>query len=398
MTNPDSARTALVVSYSKVASDPRVRRQIDWLLDAGWTLDTIGLDGRATDGVRSHYPLRPLHRWAQGRLGTLVTHLLLPARQRFRLLLTDRVPEAAVARIRAGDYGLVVFNEYEFAPWVGDSRDFTPDALQAQLHLDLHEYRNPLARRRTLGGRITANHYRWVRRHLAHPAFTSRTVVNVPIGRLYAREFGFPEPVPVRNAPLFVDQSPSLVDSDDIRLVFHGMPAWSRGFDQILDAMRVLPERFSMTFMLMPHADRIARLQAAIDAHPARDRMRIVPPAPMRAIAEHINEFDLEIIFYRPIEPNLELALPNKFFEAVQGRLGVIVGESPLMADIVRKYGNGVVVPGFEAVDLAAALDSLTAVDVTRMKEASSVAARELNAEVEGRAFLAAAGVRPTID
>ena len=159
--------------------------------------------------------------------------------------------------------------------------------------------------------------------------------------------------------------------------------------------MRVLPARFSMTFMLMPNPAVRARLQEQIDAHPARDRIRIVPPAPMRELAERINGYDLEIIFYRPLERNLEFALPNKFFEAVQGRLGVVVGESPAMAELVREHGIGVVVPGFEGTDLAAALDALTPDDVERIKAASHRAADVLNAEVEREAFLAAVGAAP---
>lgn len=383
-----ASRAALVLSYSDIESDPRVRRQIDWLTGDGWTVDTLGLGGHPSPDVRDHFVLAPPPRWVTGKLGTAISHRLVPARRRFRLLLTDRIPRALLERVRDGGYGAIVFNEYEFTPWVADPRDFTPAALRARLHLDIHEYRGRGRRRRTLGGWITGNHYRWMRRHIGHPAFTSRSAVNRPIGDMYAREFGFPSPVPVRNIPPFVDQAPSAVDADRIRLLFHGMASWQRGFTEILEAMRTLPPRFTMTFMLMPHPDRIARLQAAIDVHPARDRIEIVPPAPMREIAQRINGYDLEIIFYRPLETNLELALPNKFFEAVQGRLGVVVGESPAMAEIVRQYGDGVVVSGFEASDLAAALDRVTGEDVARFKAAAHRAADELNAEQEGITFL----------
>ena len=382
------SRVALVLSYSDIESDPRVRREIDWLVSDGWIVDTLGLGAHPTPQVRDHFALAPPPRWVTGKLGTVISHRLLPARRRFRLFLTDRVPHALLERLRGGTYGVVVFNEYEFTPWVADPRDFTAAARRAGLHLDIHEYRAPGRRRQTLGGRITGNHYSWVRRHIGHPAFTSRSVVNRPIGEMYAREFGFAPPVPVRNAPQFVDGVPSQVDRGRIRLLFHGMASWQRGFTEILEAMRTLPSRFTMTFMLMPHPQRIAQLQAAIDAHPARDRIEIVPPAPMPEIARRINEYDLEIIFYRPLEANLEFALPNKFFEAVQGRLGVVIGESPAMAEIVRHYGNGVIVSGFEASDLTATLAALSEDDVVRYKAAAHLAADELNAEAEGEAFL----------
>jgi glycosyltransferase involved in cell wall biosynthesis len=381
---------ALVLSYSDIETDPRVRREVDWLTGAGWVVDTLGLGDHPGSDVRDHFPLGSPRPWAVTKWGTLVSQTLIPRRRRFRLLLTDRVPREALDRLRRGDYDLVVFNEYEFLPWVLDPRDFTPVAMNGRRHLDIHEYRNPEYRRRTLGARLTARHYRWVRRQIGNPAFTSRTVVNAPIGDLYVQEFGIAPPVPVRNIPPFVDQAPQPVDRDDIRMLFHGLASWQRGFTEILQAMRTLPERFSMTFMLMPNPTVTAKLLAEIDAHPARDRIRIVPPAPMREIAQKINEFDLEIIFYRPLEHNLLYALPNKFFESVQGRLGVVIGESPAMAEIVREHGFGIVVPGFEASDLAAALNNLTAEDVGELKSAADRAAHRLNAETEGRAFIAA--------
>ncbi|MCO7274287.1 glycosyltransferase [Cellulosimicrobium cellulans] len=390
MSSPNGPRSALVLSYSVIESDPRVRRQVDWLTGAGWEVDTLGLGGRPTTTVRQHFALEEPSRWVTTRSGVLASQLLLPARARFRRQIVDRIPRAAREGLRSGRYDLVVFNETEFGPLLADPTVFTSAALQARLHLDLHEYHNPVQRRQTLGARITGSHYRWVRGFIGHRAFTSRSVVNDPIGRLYVDEFGIEPPVPVRNIPPFVEQGPSPVDPGEIRLLFHGLASWKRGFDAILEAMRVLPEHFTMTFMLMPNPAVHARLREQVDAHPARDRIRIVPPAPMRELAQRINEYDLEIIFYRPLERNLELALPNKFFEAVQGRLGVVVGESPAMAELVREHGIGIVVPGFDAADLATALADLTPDDVARAKAASDRAAGLLNAEVEREAFLAA--------
>ncbi|WP_157432127.1 hypothetical protein [Agromyces italicus] len=388
--HPTEPRTALVLSYSVIETDPRVRRQIDWLTESGWTVDTIGLGARSSVARGTHFELGSPSRWSTTRTGVLLAQLFLPHRIGFRRQLADRIPEAARERIRAGRYDLVVFNETEFGPLISDPKWFTSAARRAHVHLDLHEYHNPSRRRRSLGGRLTARHYRWIRRHIGNDAITSRSVVNEPIGRLYVDEFGIEPPVPVRNIPPFVAQEPGTTDTGEIRLLFHGLAAWQRGFTEILEAMRALPERFTMTFMLMPNPPVVARLQEQIDAHPARERIRIVPPAPMREIAERINDYDVEIIFYRPLGRNLEFALPNKFFEAVQGRLGLVVGESPQMAGLVREFGLGVVVPGFEASDLAETLAAVTADDVARFKTASHQAAEILNAEVEGRHFLAA--------
>lgn len=391
VTTPSRPRTALVLSYSDIASDPRVRREIDWLVADGWTVDTLGLGAHPADVVRDHFALAGPGPLVRSRLGTLLAHALVPPRLRFRLLMTRRVPGEVLRRIREGRYDLTVFNECEFAPWVEDRRDFTPAAMRGLRHLDLHEYHNPELRRRSLGGRIEGPHYRWTRRHIGSAGFTSRSVVNTPIGELYADEFGIPVPTQVRNAPPFVPGlSPSAVDPTDIRLLFHGLPSWSRGFAEILAAMRDLPEHFSMTFMLTANPAVHAKLREDLATHPARERIRIVPPAPMREIAQRINSYDIEIVFYRPTGINLQFAMPNKFFEAAQGRLAVVVGETATMAPIVREYGHGLVVPEFTWESLRDTLAGLDAPAVERMKDRSAVVAEALNSGSEGRAFLGA--------
>lgn len=387
----EGSRAALVISYSDIATDPRVRREVDWLCDAGWTVDSLGLGEHPTPRVDEHYALGRPWKWTQSKLGTLISHVLFPPKLSFRILTTRRIPRALRDRVRRGEYDLVVFNEFEFVPWAQDPRDFTPAARRGTLHLDLHEFRNPSVRRMTLGGKLTGRYYRWVRQQLGSRVFDSRTVVNIPIGRLYADEFGFPVPTEVRNAPPMVPGlAPSPVDPAEIRLLFHGLPSWLRGFDDILAALEGLPDTFSMTFMLMPQPKVHARLRESIAKHPARNRIRIVPPAPMREIAARINEYDLEIIFYKPLEPNLQYAMPNKFFEAAQGRLGVVVGETPTMAPLVREYGHGVVVPEFTADSLRETLAALTADAVATMKKNAAVVAESINADSEGAAFLSA--------
>lgn len=380
-----------MLSYSDIASDPRVRREIDWLTGDGWTVDTLGLGSHPTEEVREHFSLSAPRPWTRGRVGTLLVHLLLPSRTRFRVLMAARIPRRARQLVREGHYDLIVFNELEFAPWVEDRRDFPSGALRGRRHLDLHEYHNPDLRRRSLGGRITGPQYRWTRAHIASDRFTSRSAVNTPIGRLYADEFGIEVPAQVRNAPPFVpDLLPSPVDPGDIRLLFHGLPSWSRGFQEILAALRELPPRFSMTFMLTDNPAVHAMLRDELKEHPARDRIRIVPPAPMREIAQRINEYDIEIVFYKPTGVNLQFAMPNKFFEAAQGRLALVVGETETMAPIVREYGHGVVVPEFTWESLRDTLAALDSDAVSSMKQKSAVVAAELNSASEGRAFLAA--------
>ncbi|HEY9498712.1 MAG TPA: glycosyltransferase, partial [Terrimesophilobacter sp.] len=220
--------------------------------------------------------------------------------------------------------------------------------------------------------------------------FTSRSTVASRLAEFYAEDFGFETPAIVRNCPPFVDQNPSPVDPKNIKLVFHGMASWARGLRDICDALRMLDERFSVTFMLTPNRNVIAEVEEY--ARDLGDRVRFVPPVPMRDVSSTLNEYDLEIMFYQPESRNLEFSLPNKFFEAIQGRLGLVIGKSPMMSEIVSEFENGVIVDGWSTKDLADTLSSLTSERITALKSASHRAAVAINAETERSAFLESIG------
>lgn len=379
-------RNALIVSHSVLISDPRIRRQIDWLTGAGWTVDTLGFGIKPDEHVRAHYVLGEPSPLLRPTIVKALVHLSLPPATQFRLLGESRVPRSLRSLARAGAYELVVFNELELAPWARDTRIFGPNR-PTRAHLDLHEYHPESRRVDSLARRLTARRSRWTWRLIGHPAFSSRSTVASGIAELYAQELDIPVPALVRNSPPAEDLSPRPTDPHDIRLLFHGMASRVRGLGEIVAAMRQLPERFSMTFMLTPNQEIIDELRDSIADLP---RVRIVDPAPMRELARRVNEYDLEIIFYPPRSLNYHYALPNKFFEAVQGRIGVVIGESPMMTELVRQHRNGLIVEGWTASDLAAAIGRLSAEDVDRFKQGAHHAAMVLNAEAEGAEFLRA--------
>lgn len=377
-------QTALVIVMSHITTDPRVRRQIDWLIEAGWSVDSIGL-GEGPDNVRDHFRLAPDPQWIGTKFGTAFIYGLLPHRLKFKVLTQDRIPSEVQRRVRQNHYKLIIFNDRHFVPWIADPKSFPPGSA-AHVHLDLHEYFVAELERNTLWRRVTAGYYAWARRLFAHPAFATRSTVNSGIARLYESELSTQPFAIIRNSPPYADLTPGEVDPDNIKLVHHGIASWERGLREIVDAIRLVDQRFSVTFMLLGSDEVISELKA--HASDLGDRVRIIPPAPMRELSSVVNRFDLEVMFYRPTTRNLELALPNKLFEAVQGRLGLVIGQSPMMAELVEAHANGVIVTGWSAQDLAAALNDLTAQQVAGFKAASDQAARELNSDTERAIFL----------
>lgn len=381
-------KRALVVSYSPIASDPRVHRQVTWLAEEGWTVDTLGLPSEPGERVATSYQLKNPKPWTTTKWGTAVTQGLMPHKLAFRLLLVDRIPSEVRRNVRRGVYEAVIFNELEFGPWITATKDFQRSPVEIHTHNDLHEYHNPRVRRNTFGGKVTSGYYRWVRGHVGQNIYRTRSSVNSAIGDLYSKEFGIAELVPINNIPRYWDLNVQPVDPAKIKLVFHGLASTARGFQPILEAMAALPDHFDMTFMIMPDPVMEAWLSERIAVNPARDRIHVVPPAPMTQIPAYINEYDIEVIYFPSDRINLALCSPNKLFEAIQGRLAIVTSDATtVMKTIVEQWQNGIVVPGYSGAELTKSLASLTAEKVAAMKEASAEAAKALNAENEGRRF-----------
>lgn len=379
---------ALVAVESPLARDPRVRRQIEWLLSVGYAVDSLGLGDAPEEPVRQHFRLGEAP--GPSAVASVRRYAFSSRRRTFEELTLSRFPRELRQKVRDGHYDLIVLNDRHFAPWVANAKDFPPAARSRRIHLDLHEYFVEKLPITSAWSALAAPYYEWCRSQFAHSSFTSRSTVNEGIADLYAAELGVDDWAIVRNSPPYVEVEPSDVDENRIRLIHHGAARWDRGLAEMLDAVALLDTRFELTLMLLGDPD--VKEEVSRRASELGDRVRLAPPVPTAGITDALRPYDLEIMFYPPRTRNLELALPNKFFEAIQARLGLVIGKSPMMANLVTKYSNGIIVDGWNPSDLAESLNSLTTEQVKSLKFASGDAARDLNAGREKEAFLTAIG------
>jgi glycosyltransferase involved in cell wall biosynthesis len=368
---------------SPLATDPRILREIDWLASDAWIVDTLGIGATPDERVRQHFATGQAPRWTESRIAKGLIHSLLPYRARFRVLMTPQLPTELMARV--GVYDLIVVNDVDLVPWmVREGRRLL--AAGGIVHLDLHEW-HPSERGRAadLTTALTRGYQDWKTDQLASSVFTSRSTVASGLGELYVERYGVPPLRIIRNSPAYEDLQPSVVDEDGIDLVYHGNADLARGLGLLAVALPLLQPRFRLHLMLTGTDDDKAALRALLseNAH----RVIFHDPVPVTEIARRINDWDLEIIFYPPTIPNLKYSLPNKFFEAIEGRLGIVAGESPEMARLIREYGIGAVVDGWRGEDLAVTINALTADDIVAMKSGTQAAARELNSQTERLVF-----------
>jgi glycosyltransferase involved in cell wall biosynthesis len=365
--------------YSAVGSDARVTKQIRWLEAAGFRVDILSRGPQHPDASGQAYTIgEPEHRHQ------FIVNALLPWPLRFRAGVERYLP---TEQLQGQIYDLVIVNDLHLLPWAVKA---IPAMAAGPVVLDLHEV---YAGNGTgLVQRLLIDPYDdWLLGFINSPVFTSYQTVAEGIADLYRDQYGIERPAVIRNVAPYEELEPSPVDPDNIVLVHHGYASVERGIDLMLDAAVLLEPRFHLVLMVLGDDKMLAPLRA----HPAisSGRAELREPVGVTEVARALNAYDLELIFFPPRFANNTFALPNKFFESVQGRLGVVIGQSPEIVGFVRDHELGIIVDGWHPADLAAALNALSADDIAAMKNGSARAARELSADGEGPRFLAALGL-----
>lgn len=204
------------------------------------------------------------------------------------------------------------------------------------------------------------------------------------LAREYEKNFNV-KPIVVTNANNYHDVDPTPVPEDKIRLIHHGIATPSRKLELMIQMMAHLDDRFTLDMMLLTPGFASRKTREYIDElrkqAAADPRIKIIPPVKSNEVVAAIRDYDLGVFLLPPVNFNYENTLPNKLFDFVQARLGVAIGPTPEMAEIVNHYNIGVVGDSFTAGNLAGKLNQLTRTEIEHFKKNAGKAAQELNAE-----------------
>jgi len=362
-----SRPSLLIISFSPIVGDARVLKQVRAFHER-YDVTTVGF-GPAPDGVVEHLRI-PDDRASHPPHPKLLVARLYRA-------LYRRSPDVAWARaaLRGRRWDVVLADDVEAVPLARWTRP------RGGVHADLHEYSPRLHEEDAGWNRWVRPYMAWMfRRHVRRTA--SQTTVGAGLARQYQADFGFLPEVATNAAP-YVDASPRPTAST-VRLVHSGAALRSRTLGVHVEALRLAPTRddggrnelhFYLTRNDPGYLAELTAQAAGLDNVVFHD------PVPYSELASTLRGYDVGVMVLAPVTFSYRWALPNKIFDFVQARLGVIVGPSPEMAGVVEPRGLGVVTADFTAETLAAALRSLTPSDVDRWKAASHEHARELSAE-----------------
>lgn len=374
------AMDILVISFSNLATDARVRRQIGALCDR-YTVGTAALGPDGREG-KLHWtlPWEDHHLRLPPLLRKMVSAGMHARRYITRHVLRD--PDAAYweghrraawRKIRHLRPALIIANDLDALPLAIRLADG-----HAKVVFDAHEF----------SPRQHENDPEWVREHqpvwkylckrympLADACFT----VSEGIAEAYLELTGI-RPEVLTNAVPYEELAPVITDPRRIKLVHHGMASPQRRIAELVEMMDALRDTHELHLFLRParnaaYGEHIAALCAA------RDHVHQHPSIAPDDIARTINAFDIGVHHLHADTFNHRYALPNKLFEFVQARLAVVVTPNPAMAELVRKHDLGQVATGHSMEAVLEAIRALDAGRIMRHKAAANAAARELSAE-----------------
>lgn len=357
----------LCVSFSPIHADSRVLRQVEVLREHG-DVTTVGY-GPAPEGVKRHIEVPD---GASSLPETVIGVAKLALHLHNAVELTAPGEKAVLKEtVASGPYDLVVANDARALPLAFAAAGETP------VYVDMHEWAAE-ERATVLVWRLLVGPYfeSLCKKYL--PRAAAVTSVSSGLAGLYTERYGVATET-VRNAADLRDLKPTPVDPDVIKLVHSGTADAERNIMELIEAVDVLGDRFSLDLYLLEvpggHLEEIRKRAASTPRVTVHDA---VPPDTLPTV---LNQYDLGVFLY-PLKTLSHLYhLPNKFFDFVQARLGLVFSPAPEIDAHIGEYKLGIITSDTTSDALVEALRDLTADDVASFKQAADRSAAALSSK-----------------
>lgn len=353
----------LIMSFSNISTDARVLKQVNHFAGM-YDVTTYGYGPTPDNRVR-HIQLddsRRIHKWTRRELILRQFTRMYWQQSAIRQAQADLAPLPTFDAILANDIDTVGL-ALQLKPARG-------------VHADIHEY-SPRQNEELLIWRVFEGPYmKWMCRRFL-PQAASMTTVGQGLADEYKRVFGLDAQI-VTNASPYAELDVRPVGTP-IRLVHSGASLRNRRLETLVDAVAATSTDVSLDLFLMGNdPEYVEELRAR-----ASSRVRVLDPLPYSQLIARLNEYDIGVHVIAPTNFNNRWSLPNKFFDYVQARLGLIIGPSAEMQRLLEENQLGAVSDDFGAPALARVLDRLTPDQVRSWKANSAASAHALSAEAQ---------------
>lgn len=366
-------KNILVISYSPLDRDPRIQRQI-CALKENCTIQTVGFTNPNVEGV-DFFEIQP----------SICKNLLDKVQRALRILFhfykmdlaihlsmkklfsyNYKIPDAIIANDWDGLYAafLLKRNETWNCKIYFDSHEYFPECWNS---LFFKIFEKPLI---NFVFKETKN------------SFDIISTVCPTLAQMYDDYFHLPKGTVriVTNAPDYEQKLKPKPVGEKLRLIHHGGAMRARQLEKMIDMMQYLPEdKYELNFMLVK-SDPLYYDELVKRASKYKNII-FLEPVPFSQIPEFTNQFDVGLFILNNKITNYKYALPNKFFEYVQARLAIAIGDSFEMKQYIKKYQLGIAADDNSAKALADKLLQCTKEDIMNFKNNSDKYAKELSAE-----------------
>jgi len=175
--------------------------------------------------------------------------------------------------------------------------------------------------------------------------------------------------------PAYISLTP-LKTRPKICLIYHGIATPARELERIVIAMDYVKAGICLDLMLAGESKYTEKIKSL--AKP-RTNVRITDPVPYEDIVNKLHNYDAGVVFFPPSTFNLNHCMPNKLFEIIQARIGVIASPLADISKFIRQHKIGLIANSFDAKDLADLINKLTPTQLDEFKRQSDRIARRFS-------------------
>ena len=384
-----SAKRITMLVRNTVHNDNRVLKEAAALAEAGYAVTVMGVRGEGLPNEETYAGARILR--VDGA-GTTRANLLRGKKRRDEFIRTAFPREIASVLGFMNAKSLRIANGLvwglEPLAYLHDF-DRAVDCASGELIADLwwaHDLNTlPTALRlaRRYGGKsVYDSHEYWLDCNNVYSPFAKRVwevlekrlikradrvvTVSGSIARHLAAQYGLPEPAVVLNTPPYRGEKRALQLRETYGvmtahvLVYVGLVTHQRGYEQVIEALRELPDVTVLCFGHGAEAYRKGLVEAAAAAG-VGERFRLVGSVKPEEIQPAIGAADAGLVAVQRGALSYNYALPSKLFEYVFAGLPVVAGDLVEIRALVGEYALGVCVDERDPKALAAGIRNLLA-------------------------------------
>jgi hypothetical protein len=371
-------KTILIISYSRLHTDPRILRQLQAISD-DYKIITMGYTSPFTaDNIKTtHYSINiaPKKRIAE-KFETLLQLIKKDYQSYYKRLLD--IDNILTQNINTPD-GIIAndWNGLYLASVLKEKKNW-----RAKIYFDAHEYA-PKEFDNSIRWRLIMQPLIIYALKICKKNIAIMSTVCKKIAKEYESFFNFtPGSVTIiTNAPEYQDNlKPIFSCNQKIKLIHHGSAIKNRKIETMMKMMKYLnSEKYELTFMLVPNDKKYYNYLLKFSRR--FKNIHFIDPVETFKISEELNKYDVGIFLLYPINFNCKYALPNKLFEYIQARIAIAIGPSEEMAKVINKYNLGVSSNDFSAKSFAKSIAALTSEQIYEYKKNADNCALELSAK-----------------